>query len=215
MQHHAKYRYLTDDQISHFLQYGYLRLPACFTAAQAAAFTSTIWTRLGFSPTDKSTWTRERTHMPAHTSVRVSDFAPKAWGAICEMLGGEDRVAGWSNAWKDSFIVNLGSPEWAGTVVRGKEKQLAGWHVDGDFFVHFLDSPEQALLVIPLFTDIEADGGGTMVAPEGIGKVARWLVSSDVTLLHDEERLIACSTLTLLEYLRTWSPWSGLPGSRG
>src|SRR5437016_178864 len=112
-----------------------MRLPSRFSPAQAAAFTSAVWTRLGFSPTVKSTWTRERTNMPSHTSVRVSDFAPKAWGAICEILGGEDRVAPWSNMWNDSFIVNLGSPEWAGTSAKGKEKQLRGWHVDGDFFV--------------------------------------------------------------------------------
>lgn len=174
------YQCLTDDQKSHFLQHGYLHLSSCFTAAQAANFTSTIWTRLGFSPTDKSTWTRERTHMPAQTSVRVSDFAPKAWAVICELLGGEERVAEWSNTWKDSFIVNLGSPEWAGTSVKGNEKELGGWHVDGDFFVHFLDSPEQALLVIPIFTDIDEDGGGTMVAPEGIRKIARHLVGIDL-----------------------------------
>jgi hypothetical protein len=179
----SRYRYLTEDQISHFLQSGYLHLPSCFTSAQAATFTSNMWTRLGFSPTDKSTWTRERTNMPSHNSVRVSDFAPKAWGAICELLGGADRVAEWSNTWRDSFIVNLGSPEWAGTSGKGKETELGGWHVDGDFFLHFLDSPEQALLVIPLFSDIEEDGGGTIVAPEGVGKVARWLVSLLVSLL--------------------------------
>ena len=47
----------------------------------------------------------------------------------------------------------------------------------GDFFVHFLDSPEQGLLVIPLFTDILPNGGGTFVCPGGIDRVARWLVS--------------------------------------
>jgi hypothetical protein len=48
--------------------------------------------------------------------------------------------------------------------------------VDGDFFTHFLDSPEQALLVIPLFTDIEDRAGGTMICPEGMKYVAQHLV---------------------------------------
>ena len=43
--------------------------------------------------------------------------------------------------------------------------------------MHYLDSPEQALLVIPLFSDIHARGGGTYVAPEGIGHVARYLAA--------------------------------------
>jgi len=42
--------------------------------------------------------------------------------------------------------------------------------------VHFLDSPEQALLVIPLFSDILPRGGATFISPEGLNHVARYLV---------------------------------------
>jgi hypothetical protein len=41
--------------------------------------------------------------------------------------------------------------------------------------VHFLDSPEQALLVIPIYSDIKPRGGGTMICPEGIGLIANYL----------------------------------------
>ena len=47
--------------------------------------------------------------------------------------------------------------------------------MDGDFFVHYLDSPEQALLVIPLWTDIVAGGGGTYICPGAIPTVAKHL----------------------------------------
>jgi hypothetical protein len=53
---------------------------------------------------------------------------------------------------------------------------LDNWHNDGDFFVHFLDSPEQALLVIPLWSDIEPKGGGTAVCVDGIKYIAKHLV---------------------------------------
>jgi len=43
--------------------------------------------------------------------------------------------------------------------------------------VHFLDSPEQALLVIPLWSDIESKGGGTAICPDGIKHIAKHLVS--------------------------------------
>lgn len=46
----------------------------------------------------------------------------------------------------------------------------------GDFFVHFLDSPEQALLVIPLYTDILPNGGATWICTEGPAKIGQWLV---------------------------------------
>lgn len=75
----------------------------------------------------------------------------------------------------DSFIINLGSKEGEGKVVPPKE--LKGWHCDGDFFIHFLDSPEQALLVIPCWSDVESNGGATWVSNEGIPKIGKMLVS--------------------------------------
>jgi len=44
--------------------------------------------------------------------VLVSDFAPKAWAAMCELLGGEGRISESMRHWNDGFIVNLGLPEY-------------------------------------------------------------------------------------------------------
>jgi hypothetical protein len=165
---------LSQDQIDHFMQHGYVRLTECFSRDKAAKWTADVWTRLGYSSTDKSTWATERINMPEHKSEPVQTFAPKAWSAICELLGGEDRVAGHSATWNDAFIVNLGTEESEGKWPHPSE--LNGWHVDGDFFIHFLDSPEQGLLVIPLFTDIKERAGGTMVCSDAIQKIAQHLV---------------------------------------
>lgn len=137
--------------------------------------TKNVWTRLGMSPTDKSTWTRLRTNMPGHNTFDASQFAPHAWQAIVELCGSGDEslITPSSKQWKDSLIVNLGSPETENNPT--PPQSLDGWHIDGDFFVHYLDSPEQALLVIPLFTDIEPEGGGTFICPEAIPKIARHL----------------------------------------
>lgn len=76
---------------------------------------------------------------------------------MCQLLGGEERISEHMNfrSWSDGFIVNLGKEEYDANGDMGvKEmRELDGWHNDGDFFVHFLDSPEQALLVIPLWSD--------------------------------------------------------------
>lgn len=61
------------------------------------------------------------------------------------------------------------------------EAALDNWHNDGDFFVHFLDSPEQALLVIPLWSDIAHKGGGTAVNGDGIKYIAKHLVIPSVS----------------------------------
>jgi len=164
---------LTEAEKEHFLTHGYIHLTDWFTKEQAAEKTKDVWTQLGMSSDDKSTWTKAQINMPSHWTFDAANFAPKAWAAICELCGGEDRLNEHSREWRDSFIVNLGTVEGEGRPIPPKE--LVRWHVDGDFFVHYLDSPEQALLVVPLFTDIESSAGGTMICPEAIHKIAKFL----------------------------------------
>lgn len=164
---------LTQADIDHFLEHGYIKLSNCFTRSQSDAVTSNVWTRLGMDPLDKSTWHTLRTNMPAHNHFPASDFAPKAWKGITELLGGEARISDSNREWGDGLIVNLGSAEGEGKETDPRD--LKEWHVDGDFFVHFLDSPEQGLLVIPLFTDIAPGGGGTMICPAAIPVMAAYL----------------------------------------
>ncbi|KAH6713948.1 hypothetical protein BKA61DRAFT_643748 [Leptodontidium sp. MPI-SDFR-AT-0119] len=167
---------LTEAQKAQFLDHGFVKISQCFTRAQAADFTSTIWTRLGMDPNDKSTWTNEKTNMSWHRHIAVSEFAPKAWAAMCELLGGEERISDSPEfrGWSDGFIVNLGKEGYSPDDELDL-RALDNWHNDGDFFVHFLDSPEQALLVIPLWSDIESKGGGTAVCGEGIKHIAKHL----------------------------------------
>lgn len=149
------------------------RIPNAFTQEKADKVTETVWTRLGMDPNDRSTWTRLRTNMPSHSTFDAADFAPRAWAAICELCGGEDRVDPDSRIWRDSLIVNLGAADHEGKPVPPQD--LPEWHVDGDFFIHYLDSPEQGLLVTPLFTDIVPNGGGTYICPDAIPKIAKHL----------------------------------------
>jgi hypothetical protein len=173
---------LTEEQKRHWLENGFVKVPKCFSREVAEEFASSIWTRMGASPCDKATWVTERLNMPGHSTVSVKEFAPKAWYAMCELIGGEDRMAEWCKDWKDGFIVNLGKPEYNPTDPLDP-RSLDDWHSDGDWFTHFLDSPEQALLVIPLFSDVESKGGGTMICTDGIGLVAKHLVSQAACLL--------------------------------
>ena len=113
--------------------------------------------------------------MPAHTQVPVPEIAPKAWSAMCQLLGGEERVSPWMSGWSDAFIVNLGREEYKPDD-KVNFRELDNWHNDGDFFVHFLDSREQALLVIPLWSDIKPKGGGTALCSDGIKHITQHLV---------------------------------------
>lgn len=152
-----------------------MKLERCFSREAAAKWSEDLWTRLGYT-SDPSTWPQERVRLEGEKSVPASEFAPKAWAAICELLGGEERLSDdWARNWSDGFIVNCGTPEYRPDDEL-EFRTLDNWHTDGDFFVHYLDSPEQALLVIPLFTDIVPKGGGTVLCTDGIGIYAKHLV---------------------------------------
>ncbi|KAK0505949.1 hypothetical protein EDD18DRAFT_1342296 [Armillaria luteobubalina] len=166
------YRYLSKEQVDHFLEYGYIVVKEAFTKDKAAEWTKGLWVRLGLDPGDKATWDRERIHMPVHKRESVSTFSPNVMNAMVDLLGSEDRIDLELSTWGDSFILNLGTPN-PGTHIDPQD--LDNWHVDGDFFVHYFDSPEQALLVIPIFSDIESGGGGTMISPDSIGRIAKYL----------------------------------------
>lgn len=174
---------LTAEQRSHFLAHGYVKVPSCFSRSAAQSLTSTLWTRLSYSATDKTKWAQERIHLPSQRSFPIARFAPKAWAAICDLLGGEERISEYTREWKDSFIVNLGKAEYEDRREEFQRKAAdlrwlaaENWHVDGNFFWHYLDSREQALLVVPLFSDVMPMGGGTIICEDGIQRVARHLV---------------------------------------
>ncbi|WP_395107700.1 phytanoyl-CoA dioxygenase family protein [Actinomadura sp. SCN-SB] len=166
------YRVLSDEQVEHFLANGYVVVRGCFSADDAEEFTSTLWTRLGYDPDDRTTWAEPSVHMPDHREMDIRRFAPKAWLAVCDLLGGEERIAQPYN-WTDGFIVNFG--EGADRPWSPASPDSPGWHKDGDFFRHFLDSPEQGLLTLVLWSDVRHQGGATFVAADSVGPVARYL----------------------------------------
>ena len=165
---------LTDQQADHFLDKGYVVIGDCFSREAAEEYTKTLWTRLGYDRDDPSTWAKPTVHMPTHRWLDVGEFAPKAWGAVCDLVGGEDRIAG-PYRWGDGFIVNLG--QGADRPWTPASPRSPGWHKDGDFFRHFLDSPEQGLLTLVLWSDVRHQGGATFVAADSVGPVARFLAA--------------------------------------
>ncbi|THZ02364.1 hypothetical protein D6C92_00636 [Aureobasidium pullulans] len=193
---------LSEEQKQHFLEHGFIKLENCFSLEdeQCKKLMDRVWERLDMDPNDKETWI----HLPRyHNAIPMRDFCPKAWSAICELCGGEDRIdtsTSPENALSvinDGFIVNVGSKadalKWtqasspntssnSDNLTPAQEKLLDphdrdNWHVDGDFFHHFLDSKEQALLPIVLFGDIKVGGGGTMICPDAIATMAKHLAA--------------------------------------
>ena len=179
----ADYQVLTDEQVEQFLSEGYVKIEGCFEKADVQEWIDFAFERLGYDAQDVNTWAEERVHMPHMNQMDVADFAPKAWGAICDLMGGEERIKT-PVTWRDGFIVNfkLG----AGQPWEPPSPQVKGWHKDGDWFRHFLDSPEQGLLTVILWDDVLPQSGGTFVATDSVGPIARYLVNYPEGLVPKE-----------------------------
>jgi hypothetical protein len=166
---------LSENDIQHFIDYGFVHLTDCFDKQFAKEWTDAAYDRLGYDADDPSTWEKPIIHMQADERVNVKEFAPKVWNAMREILGGEDRMQE-NLQWGNGFIVNfhLGADrEWT-----PPSPEAGGWHKDGDFFYHFLDSPEQGLLVIVVWKDMGPKGGGTFIAPDSVKPIAEYLAAN-------------------------------------
>ncbi|MFG1710018.1 hypothetical protein ACFLIM_43315 [Nonomuraea sp. M3C6] len=173
---------LTADQVEQFLDKGYVLLRECFTREAAEQYTGSIWDRLGYEADDPSTWALPSVHMPAHQRIDIRTFAPKAWRAACELVGGAERISTEQPyTWSDGFIVNLRQD--ADRPWQPASNESPGWHVDGNFFRHYLDSPEQGLLTLVLWSDVEHQGGATFIATDSVGPVTRFLAEHPGGLL--------------------------------
>ena len=118
---------------------------------------------------------RTRYDLPSE-SPRLQEVAPRALGAQLDCVGGWDRVKDPEQIkLPDSVAVNLckddsnlGEDGWRST-------RASGWHKDGWHYRHFLDSPQQGLLLGYFYSDILSGSGGTQMCVDSIGVVARLL----------------------------------------
>ena len=104
-------------------------------------------------------------------SKKVAKIAPKAWEAICEVVGGEKmiekRTMGIESNTLPRLIVSCGLMHlslifiWKKMKhgIPHKQKVSTGTKMGAIFDI--CDSPEQALLLVILWKDVETQGGGT------------------------------------------------------
>ena len=178
------YKTLTESDVDHFVEKGHIVLKDCFSRELAAEWRELAFKRLGYDPDDPTSWEQPRIHLPSMNRMPIREIAPRAWDAICDLLGGEDRIAHSEPSWGDGFIINFALG--ADIAWQPPESLQRGWHKDGDFFRHFLDSPEQGLLTIVVWSDIHPKSGGTFVACDSVQHVAQHLYANPQGLLPGE-----------------------------
>ncbi len=183
---------LTPEQIREFETRGFIQLKQCFSREAAKIWVDDACRRLRDEPEtwipkaqrnpqeprfdrhDRSTWVRKRLSLPGPRLLPISEFAPRAWEAICDLLGGPQRVK--TTEWSDYFVINFRcDPE--RLVDPHEELQLSGdaWHIDDPKLATRLDNWHHGLIVMCLFSDVKPRGGGTLFACDSPAKVARYL----------------------------------------
>ena len=180
------YKVLTEEHVQSFLDKGYLVIEGCVDGELARKWTDEAFVRLGYDPADPSTWEKEIVWLDVQNSAPVREISPRAWDALCDVVGGEDRIDDRVMKIGPGHFTTINSWEWSDAFVanfhRGADRpwqppsaEVEGWHKDGSFFRHFLDSREQALLTIVLWSNVAHQGGGTFVSPDSVRHVARYL----------------------------------------
>ncbi|MFO7562346.1 MAG: phytanoyl-CoA dioxygenase family protein [Enhygromyxa sp.] len=187
-------RSLSPEQIEQFLVDGFLVLPRAFDPEIARAWREDAnrrireeperWVRgydpndearslRNYSPEDPSTWTWERIELVGSQSVAIEEFAPSAWGAICDLLGGPERIE--TQAWTNYLILNLRESPYAGHDY--PFPGWIGWHLDDPSPLTRIDRIRNGLIGIVLFDRLLPRSGNTWLAPDSVAKVARELAA--------------------------------------
>ncbi len=169
------YKVLTNAQVEHFMERGWVKLEQAFAMEDALAGQDFVWRQLSLrniKKDDPSTWTTPLVHIQENYASEEFDRCnSQRFKDAIEDLVGMDRWAlkgftvmwGW---WPVNFSEGAEVP-W--------DVPLDGWHYDGQHFRHFINSRDQGLLCIPLFSEIKPFGGGTLVAEGSHHIVARML----------------------------------------
>lgn len=174
---------LSQEQIESFVERGFCLLSGAFTARQAEVARECVWARMeakgGIRESEPSTWPPAydiEEHLQ-HPAV-LECFTERLVMAVEELVG-PGRWAGdrrWG-FWPVNFSFG------ANAAYRIPD---SGWHVDGNWFRHTVDSPRQGLLLIGLFSDIQPRWGGTIIAQGSHKRTARVLARHPEGLTHLE-----------------------------
>ena len=189
---------ITRDEAERFVANGFVVIKDAFSKDYASHIAVQAWRELreqyGVDQNDPNTWVQRRDgHGPSgyarlkgsDRQHRLKSLARKAFQAQVDIVGGTRRFpsGGEDLTWGEGVVSNLGvadDPRW-----QPPERKQPGWHKDGWHFRHFLNSPEQATVTVPLYTDIQPKSGGTYLAVDSIGPVAQLLLDSPAGLHPD------------------------------
>jgi len=184
---------LSQTQIDQFISHGAVYIPGAISADFAEHCAREMLGYMGIDEFDPSTWHARRAKPvnrgepppeQPENRYRYDIHAPRLWGAMCDLLG-SDRLRP-EKTFRSNGVYTLADPavladpnpanRWLAPL---PAEGRGGWHIDGspEWFRHYLDSPQVALLVLIFFRDATRLGGATWYAPQSVAWVARHYVN--------------------------------------
>ncbi len=173
---------LTPEQREQFLAEGYLVIKGAFPRERSLEWVHEECAHAGYDVDDPATWRKDYVRVDLSHPETLAECAPDAWQASCDLMGGIGRVQNRPRISVFAMNFKQGSDQ----PFQPPSASSRGWHKDGWHFRHFLDSPEQGLLGIPLFTDVLPQGGATFIAADSVPVVARFLADHPEGVLPDD-----------------------------
>ncbi len=172
---------LSGAQVEQFIVDGCCVLRGAFTAEQAGAACRCVWRRIEqkthIRQVDPNTWPPAYDIEEHLGDPAVLDCFTDRLADAVEQLVGRDRWLGdrrWG-FWPVNFSYGVDGPS---------SVPNCGWHIDGNWFRHTLDSPRQGLLIVGLFSDIAPGWGGTVISLGSHRRTARVLADHPEGLHH-------------------------------
>jgi hypothetical protein len=186
---------LTEDEITAFVENGFVILRDAFARRDADEARAFLWARISAQPTDPTTWREPVVHI--EESFGQGPFARVYTKRVCEAV---DQLVGpgrWRWTDEPSSPPEVG---WFAVAFPGFDHPpyelpaLEHWHMDisgADCHVRLRLNHEkprpQALVVMPLFSDIAPGGGGTVLWVGSHRVAARLLARAEPTGLLPAE----------------------------
>jgi hypothetical protein len=150
---------LTREQREQFMAEGYVLIRGAFPRAAAEMLVPQFWAASPVPEDDPGAWKepvfviqRNFTEGPGATL-----WSTPALSALDDLLGVGRYHTPSGSGWPVVNLPGFHTLPWT--------PPTKGWHIDGIHFHHRVSSPEQGLIGLLLFTDVEAGGGGTAIKP--------------------------------------------------
>lgn len=187
-------RFLSPEQVEQFLSDGYIILRQAFDPQLAREWREDGIRRLrdepekwvrGYDPkdeakslanfdhTDPTTWNWSRIDLLGPQTFHIEEYAPDAWAAICDLLGGPGRVK--TKTWGYYMLLNVRDDD---PMVKDQPGPFStSWHIDDPNPATRLDRIRNGLVAIALFDKLLPRSGNTWLALDSVAKVSRKLAA--------------------------------------